>query len=66
MKLILRYCLPWGNVTTQVFEVDAEADVDVLYDMVAKKLNVPKSKHTLKSKMDGKIVISFHITSLNY
>ena len=56
MKLILRYCLPWGNITTQVFEVDPTADVDVLYELIAKKLNVPKSKQTLKSKTDGKIV----------
>lgn len=55
MKLILRYCLPWGSITTQVFEVDPAADVDVLYELIAKKLNVPKSKQTLKSKNDGKI-----------
>jgi len=66
MKLILRYCLPFGNVTTQVFEVDAEADVDVLYESVARKLNVPKSKQTLKSKLDGKIVIAFPILPLNF
>ena len=62
MKLVIRYCLPWGNIASLPLELDTSADVDNLFDMIAEKLNIPKSKQLLKHKTGGKIVKKILLT----
>jgi GLUT4 regulating protein TUG. len=53
MRLIIRYCLPWGNFSTQAIEIDPQADINQLLEKVSEKFGLPKNKQILKFKRDG-------------
>jgi len=65
MKLIIRYCLQWGNFTTQAINIDEDADVSALQAKIKEKFDVVESQQVLKFKKDGatiKLVQGFPLT----
>ena len=64
MKIIVRYCLPWGNFSTQAVYVDSDLDVGDLKRQIEKKFDIKVKKQVLKYKRDGTVVrsILFQLT----
>ena len=43
MKIIVRYVGVWGNTVTKGFNLEDDAMVDDLKDMVSKRFNIPQN-----------------------
>ncbi len=60
MKVIIRYCLQWGNFTTQAINIEEDADVSALQAKIKEKFDVTESQQVLKFKKDGVTVKIFN------
>jgi len=53
MRLIVRYCLPWGNFSNQAINIEDYEDVRTLQQQIEKKFDIKPKKQILKFKRDG-------------
>lgn len=53
MKIIVRYCLPWGNFSNQAVYVEADMDIEEIRQQVEKKFEIKPKWQVLKYKRDG-------------
>jgi len=60
MRLIVRYCLPWGNFSNQAINIEDYEDVKTLQQQIEKKFDIKPKKQILKFKRDG---ITFKLIS---
>ena len=66
MRIIVRYCLPWGNFSTQAIDIDPDAPVETLQGKIFEKFNIPIKKQLIKFKRDGFTVTTLlHAASFN-
>lgn len=49
----MRYCLPWGNFSTQAIDIEPDATVETLQGKIFEKFNIPIKKQLIKFKRDG-------------
>lgn len=62
MRIIVRYCLPGGDINTQVVEIDSNANVDELQGMIAHRFNLSRESQSLRLKEDGIPVFLLYLT----
>ena len=56
MRVILRYCLPWGNFLSQVINIDKEYFLENLQTTIFEKFQISFEEITLKIHDDDYIV----------
>mgnify|MGYP003878007455 CR=1 FL=1 len=59
MRIIVRYCLPWGNFSTQAIDIEPNATVETLQAKIFEKFNIPIRRQLIKFKRDGFSVIAW-------
>ena len=57
MRIILRYILPWGNLSTKAIDLDSLDTIETLKNKIWKKFGIPINKQIIKYKRDGFSVI---------
>ena len=59
MKIIIRYCLPWGNFSNKVINIEPDQDIKILQQQVERKFEIKPKRQILTYKRDGFTVTSF-------
>ncbi len=59
MRIILRYCLPWGGYYTVPIEINFDAKIEEVRKKVNEKFQLPEKHQLLKFYRDKYIVIIF-------
>lgn len=56
MRVIIRYCLPWGNHSTAVIEINVDTSVNDLILKVSDRFKINSNKLILKMERDDYMV----------